>query len=353
MANPTTPVACSCCFSDHGLQLDAEQLGEKTAFPCPNCGAAEGHKLDAEQLEQLAYRFFVWGSFWRTEYGGAPLIQFNDRQTTSIVPSPRLKADIAIFEQKLGVGFFHYGPRLWMVGETTPLNLLQDAADRQSIIDRIMAEYPVRELQLQQHFYRIRKDPKAPAAHHEYDTPPSAFVGSGRLESASCPILYASSDLQLCVHECRVTAEDELYVATLAPTRVLRLLDLSALLQEPQEITEFESLDIAVHMLFLAGQHSYDICRAVATSAKARGFDGLIYPSYFSLLRLGAMPLRTTYGLSDRRIPQFQEYEQALGVPNLALFGYPVKDGVVRVNCINKLVLSRVEYNFHFGPVEF
>lgn len=353
MADPTAQIACSRCFSDHGLQLDAEQLGCKATSVCPNCGVTDGQKLDVAQLEQLAHRFFVWGSFWRTRYGGAPLVQFNDRQTTSITPSPWLKADIAIFEQKLGIGFFHYGPRLWMVGEVTPLNLLQDAADRQSIIDRIIAEYPVRELQLQEHFYRIRKDPKAPAAPHEYDTPPPPFVGTGRLDSASCPILYASPDLQLCVHECRVTAEDELYVATLAATRSLRLLDLSVLLQEPPEVTEFESLDMAVHMLFLAGQHSYEISRTIAASAKARGFDGLIYPSYFSLLRLGAMPLRTTYGLSHRRIPQFQQYEQALGIPNLALFGYPVKDGVVRVDCINKLVLSRVEYNFHFGPVEF
>lgn len=324
-----------------------------TASACPNCGSTDGHKLDASKLGQLAYRFFVWGSFWRTEYGGAPLIQFNESQKTSITPSPWLEADIALFEKMLGIGFFHYGPRLWMVGEITPLNLLQDATERQAIIDRIIAEYPVRELQLQQDFYRIRKEPKKPKAHNEYDTPPSAFVGTGRFDSASCPILYASSDIQLCIHECRVTAEDELYVATLSPTRVLRLLDLSALLQEPQDVTEFESLDIAVHMLFLAGQHSYDISRAIAVAAKAEKFDGLIYPSYFSLLRLGAMPLRTTYGLSHRRIPQFREYEQALGVPNLALFGYPVSDGTVRVNCINKLVLSRVEYNFHFGPVEF
>ncbi|HDZ8982323.1 MULTISPECIES: RES family NAD+ phosphorylase [Aeromonas] len=304
-------------------------------------------------MEELAHRFFVWGSFWKTDYGGAPLVQFNNRQTTSISPSPWLKADIAIFEKMLGIGFFHYGPRFWMIGEVTPLNHLQDKATRQSIIDRIVTEYPIRELQDQQHFYRIRKAPKLPAANHEYDTPPPEFVGTGRLDSASCPILYASPDLQLCVHECRVTAEDDLYVATLLPTRTLRLLDLSALLQEPQDISEFESLDIAVHMLFLAGKHSYDICRAIAISAKAKGLDGLIYPSYFSLLRLGEMPLRTTYGISHRRIPQFQEYEQALGVPNMALFGYPVRDGVVRVDCINKLVLNRVEYNFHFGPVEF
>ena len=78
--------------------------------------------------------------------------------------------------------------------------------------------------------------------------------------------MYGSQDLPVCVHECRVTAEDELYVATLSPTRDLKLLDLSVLLRE-EDGTEFDSLDMAVHMLFLAGKHSYEISRdsAVAT----------------------------------------------------------------------------------------
>lgn len=345
--------ACSLCFIDLGLRLDADQLGSEDPSACPRCRKTEGKKLNLVRMEQLAYRFFVWGSFWRTDYGGAPLVQFNQHQETSIAPSPWLKSDIAIFEQLLGIGFFHYGPRLWMVGEIAPLNLLQDPTTRQRIVDRIVQEYPVREIDPSKHFYRIRKEPQASAAHHEYDTPPAAFVGTGRLDSAPCPILYASPDLQLCVHECRVAAEDELFVATLSPTRTLRLLDLSALLQEPQHVDEFESLDMAVHMLFLAGKHSYEVSRSIAVSARTAGFDGLVYPSYFSLLRLGAMPLRTTYGLSHRRIPQFKEHEEALAVPNLAIFGYPVRDGLLRVDCINKLILSRVSYDFHFGPVEF
>jgi hypothetical protein len=60
-----------------------------------------------------------------------------------------------------------------------------------------------------------------------------------------------------------VAAEDELYVATLCPAHELRLLDLSRLLLE-EEANEFESLDMAVHMLFLAGEHSYGISREIA-----------------------------------------------------------------------------------------
>ncbi|WP_394751970.1 RES family NAD+ phosphorylase [Crenothrix sp.] len=235
-------IACSKCFMDRGLQLDAEQLGDENAAACQNCGSSDGYKLNKEKLGSLAYRFFVWGSFWQTDYGGAPLIHFNEYQTTSIEPSPWLKSDVELFEKLLGIGFFHYGPRLWMMGEVEPLKALQKLALRPSIVERIVREYPTREIEPTLSFYRIRKDPKFPSEHHEYDSPPAAFDGTGRLDSNGSPALYASPDLQVCVHECRVTAEDELYVATLAPTRKLRLLDLSVILQENNSILSLRAL---------------------------------------------------------------------------------------------------------------
>jgi hypothetical protein len=240
-----------------------------------------------------------------------------------------------------------------MFGEVEPLKALQKAKTRPSVVNRIIKEYPVRVIGPEFSFYRIRKSPNSPSEASEYDTPPAKFAKTGRLDSDSLPILYASPDLQVCVHECRVTAEDELFVATLMPTRSLRLLDLSVLLKEPEGVTEFESLDISVHMLFLAGKHSYKLTREIATAAHQAGFDGIVYPSYFSLLRLGVMPLQTVYGISNRRIPQFQENEQANSIPNLALFGRPIENGIIKVNTINKLILSRVAYDFYFGPVSF
>jgi hypothetical protein len=65
-----------------------------------------------------------------------------------------------------------------------------------------------------------------------------------------------------------VTAEDELFVASLAATRDLKLLDLTQLLYE-EHVTEFDGLDMAVHMLFLAGPHSYEITRLIAQAAHA------------------------------------------------------------------------------------
>lgn len=236
-----------------------------------------------------------------------------------------------------------------MVGEVEPLKSLQKAKGRQAIIERILSEYPARILELEEFFYRIRVNPSAPGEAAQYDSPPHHIAGRGRLDSPGRPVLYVSPDLEVCVHECRVTAEDQVFVATLAPAKPLRLLDLSVLLRG-EHVTEFESLDMSVHMLFLAGKHSYKITRAIAEAASNAGFDGIVYPSYFSLLCLGQMPFQTVYGISHRRIPQFQDHEQAKSIPNLALFGRPVSEGKVAVRCMNKLIVSRVAYEFHFGP---
>lgn len=343
---------CSNCFHDQGLRLDAERLGIADSSSCPKCSSMAGRKLNADLVVSLAHRFFVWGTLQRCDYGAAPLVQFNQSQVTSIGTSSWLEEDVRLFETTLNVGFFYYGPRLWMVGEVEPLKALQEQSSRASIINRILAEYPSTYLRVGQFFYRVRRDPGTPEDFNEYDSPPLALARTGRLDAADFPVMYASQDLQVCVHECRATAEDELYVATLSPTRDLRLLDLSALLQE-EKVTEFESLDMAVHMLFLAGKHSYEIARDIARAAHSVGYDGVVYPSYFSLLRSGGMPFETTYGISHRRVPELHDHERAKTIPNLALFGRPVEERKVQVRCINRLILSHVQYGFHFGPVGF
>ena len=349
-------VACSECFCDQGLRFDAQQLGisDSSSVTCPNCKSTTGSKLTSEILSKLAYRFFVWGSWCRADFGGAPLIQFNDRRNTDVVFQTKVETDVQIFERILGIGFFLYGPRLWMVGENEPLKTLQDPKSAGTIIERILSEYPTFEIRPEHTFYRIRKFPSLPTDPCEYDSPPVGHAVSGRFNSENFPVMYGSPDLQVCIHECRVTEEDDLYVATLVPTTPLRLINLAFLLRDDEiPLNEFESLDMAIHMLFLAGCHSYDITRRISLAVHSAGFDGFVYPSYFSLLRIGAPPFETSLGISHRRIPGFQRHEQSKAIPNVAIFGHPIKEGKISVHCINRLILNRVEYGFHFGPVDF
>jgi hypothetical protein len=354
LENDESYLLCSDCFIDEGLRIDATKHGVSQQVACPNCNSMEGSKLTKKHIEDLAWRFFVSGTTVRCEYGAAPVIQCNEYHygKSDISPSAWLKNDIKLIEDAAHIGFFHYGPRLWMVGEVEPLKDLQEPEMRPQIIDRMLNEYPAKEINKGTKFYRLRINPKSPANPMEYDSPPAIHAGNGRLCASGFPVLYGSQDIDICIHECRTAAEDDIYVATLKTQKDLSLLDLTHVLEE--DCTEFESLDMAIHMLFLSKSHSYEISRAIAFAAREAGFDGLIYPSFFSLSRTGGHPFETAYGLSLRRFhPQNNQYAEAFTIQNLALFGHPVEEGIVGVECINRLILTQIGYRGHFGPVEY
>lgn len=348
--NHGPPLLCSECFKDVGLRLDSIRFGMPFRQSCPNCGSATGSLLDSGRIRWVAHRFFVLGSMAKSDYGGAPRIEFNDDRENEISFDSALQADVDLICSAAGVGFFPYGPPLWRIGHIEPLEALQDTSQSYAVVERILDEFPEHILQPDEPFYRLRKDVSRPTEPTEFDSPPDAFCGTGRLDSIDLPVLYGSPDLELCVHECRVTADDLIHVATLNATRPLRLLDLTAVLEE--DCTTFESLDMAVHLLFLASGHSYPISRAISLAASRAGFDGVLFPSYFSLLRTGAPFLETVYGLTTRTFAGAKTHEASKIVPNVAVFGRPIADGSVSVTCVNRLYIRRIAYDLGFGPAE-
>jgi hypothetical protein len=227
-------------------------------------------KLNKRLIAVLAKQFFVLGSIQRLEYGGFPAVQFNKKRSTSLEVASWVEPDLRLVEDNLKVGFFPDLPRLWMVGEVEPLKALRNSGSRLAVISRILSEYPSRLLNTDECFYRLRKTPTTPGEFAEYDSPPESMLGRGRFDTTELPILYGSQDLEVCLHECRVASEDQLYVATLVPRKTLKLLNLAEALEE-RDATEFESLDMALHMLFLAGNHSYEISRTSPVPPKSLG----------------------------------------------------------------------------------
>jgi hypothetical protein len=347
-------VLCSDCFEDEGLRIDANKIGLELSEECPNCKSSDGKKLTRKLSQGLAWRFFVSGTTVRCDYGAAPVIQCNEYHygKSDIRPSHWLENDIKLIEEAAKVGFFYYGPRLWMVGEVEPLKDLQQESSREGIIERVLQEYPEKLIASGTKFYRLRINPNNPADPKEYDSPPLEFSGNGRLDSSELSVMYGSQDIDVCIHECRASTDDDIYVATFKTLRELRLLDLTHVLEEDN--TEFESLDMAIHMLFLAKSHSYEISRAIAKAAEKTGFDGVIYPSFFSLIRTGGHPFETSYGLSLRRFhPESEKYSSAYTIKNFALFGHPLRTEIVKTCSINRLIITQVGYQGHFGPVEY
>jgi hypothetical protein len=320
-------LACSSCFNDSGLKLDAIKAGFSQDSICPNCLQTNGNKLDEHRLSELASSFFVRGSVFRSFYGAANVLQFNEYhygKEEVDVPS-WLQDDLRLIEKLLKVGLFYYAPSLWKLGEIEPLIKLTEADQRSTVIYQILDKFPTRNLPAGTSFYRLRKNPKHPVEAASYDSAPDEFLGKGRLDSVTLPVLYGSQDLDICIHECRVTVEDNLYVGLMSTLQPLNVLDLTG------EITEegdaFESLRLTIHMLFRAPDHSYDIIRAIAVEAKARGLDGLIYPSYFSRLHVNGDTIE-----------------------NIGLFGRPVLENKIAMMSAHRIILNTVVYDYNFGP---
>lgn len=322
------PRLCSNCFTDRGLGIEARKLGHTSRRSCPNCNSVKGAKLYESDIEELARRFFVYGTWINTEFGGAHALKFNEwhRDKADVVFPAWLESDARLIEDALGVGFFHYGPPLWRLGEIEPLKELREPKTQAAAAAKLVRRFPERQLQIGSSFYRLRRN-VAEGKNNEasqYDAPPKGFADEGRLDAPGFPVLYGSENLEICVHECRVTKADECYLATLKTCRNLRLLDLCGDV-EIDGSTPFESLYLAVQFLFAAEKHAYEMTRAIAVAAEKIGLAGIVYPSYFSSLR------------QDR-------------IPNLALFGHPVADGIVEVSCINRMLLDTAEYTVRLGP---
>ncbi len=358
--NDAAVVACAECFENEGLRLGAAGVGREHSSLCPRCGAIGGAKLTKRSLAALAQSFFVRGSVHRTEFGAAPLIKFNDKRATDIGACPGWPSgDAALFEEILKIGFFWYGPPEWQVGINENLAKIEQEDEREQVIARILQAYPSEVLTEADKFYRLRKVPGDAYALGKFDSTdcdqfdspplPAKSEDAGRLDSPNLPVLYGSPDLQTCLHECRVTVEDALFLATLRPVRELKLLNLASFPDEPPS-HPCEDLDHAMVMLFLAGPHAYPISRAIARAARDAGYDGLVYPSFFSMLRNGVQPFESYFGLSNRSISELRPMEAAKMIPNLAIFGRPIQEGMLTVTCINRVILHKATYSIHFGP---
>lgn len=323
----TDYLACSNCFNDEGLKLDAFKIGFEDNNPCPNCNNNDGRKLNIDKLYELADMFYVAGSVFRADYGGSNTIQFNDYHFgKDTIHLPQwLMEDTSLFRKFLKIGLFDYGPPLWKVGVIGPLEELQDENKKALIIEKIVTLFPGKDLPVGTQFYRLRVNPAVPLNIEEYDSPPDQYLESGRLDSRKLPILYGSWDLEACLHECKVTIEDNLYLSKLSFNRATKLLDLTEWISE-EGITQFESINLAIHMLFRAPSHSYGIIRDIAAAAKQKGYEGLIYPSYYNQIHFKG------------------------AVQNIGLFGRPIKDNLVEVKCIDRVILQKVNYDYHFGP---
>lgn len=323
-------VACSRCFHDIGLRKEAEKIGIKDNSVCPKCGSQKGMKLTKEQLIKLCEQYFGDGSYIKTEFGGSNYLTMCESSTSDDIKCYNaLKRDIKFLSNTFNIGIFYYGPQEWKIGRNNWMDDLVSTnnEERECAVEKVAKRCFTKVLKNSKRFYRIRTNLKSdftsPIA---YDAPPIQRLEDGRMNLEGNTVLYGAFNVETCIHETRVAIDDEIYIATLNPTKELKFLDFCRIKAAKNEPTPFEQLGLAISQIFLAGTQSYRITQAFSKYAFEHGYDGVIYPSYFNSVR-------------DKKFR------------NIVIFGHPIAEGKIKVISIDRINLTKVKYDFTFGPV--
>lgn len=322
-------IACVACFSNFGFRRVLTEFGYQADGPCPRCGLQLALKLDRNGVEKAIQEFFVFGSYITGT--SAPVYQVNSANPCPATFDATLDLDAKLASSLTGLVIFDYGPPTWRLGdgelrqEFEADDELRYWAARDLVRAGERAVVPADTL-----LFRVRVNPKndesisTPAA---FDPPPPAVEREfGRLDDHDHPVLYVSDDIELCLHECRVVISDEIVVATLSLARELRILDMCADIKSSGR-TPFEDPNVFVSYTFRNRGKSLEHCRAISQAVRDAGYDGLRYVSYYA---------------------QVRHHPKSL---NLAIFGRPIGDGVLRLEAVNRVRISDMTYAFRLGPV--
>jgi hypothetical protein len=324
----TTAIACPKCFRNWGFRQAVAALANLQDDACPRCKNV-APLINRDKLADAIRAFFVGGSYVAETF--APVYQVN---TTNMSPArfdTTLRDDANLACTLTGEVIFHYGPPLWRLGEVDLKYAFDEGGDeREAAAFRFVAGAPQIEVPVGSVLFRIRKSPRgneAIATMEEFDPPrPHIERSPGRWDDGTA-VLYASDDIELCLHECRVVIADEIVVATLSTARPLALLDLTAEFANAGG-TPFEDPNIFARFLSLSRHSQWlDHARTVAQVARSAGLDGIRYTSYYA---------------------QAKHKTKAL---NVALFGRPIEAGDLIIESVNRLRLTDARYEFSFGPV--
>ena len=331
---------CIACFQNWGLREEAARIAPASdGSPCPNCGGRGPRLATQEQVDALIERFFVHGSTaptgrWEPIYRHSNEVLQNEDDLRF---DRTLRADYALLCRHDPGTLFLHAPRTWRLGYTTIERQLTEALETpgqrgieaaRDRLDHVIDYCRITTVPPDAYLYRIRRNVEQPYEVSEYDSP--QVTRPSRFTDGSVPVLYAAFDVETCLHEGRVLAEDTITLATLQPTRTLRVLDLTNVPYdppEPREGGEGGNIFYFANSQLIFGVHSPPGQR-LGVRCRERELDGIVYPSYFS----GVRPDRGRFA-------------------NIAVFGHPVQEGQLRLHSLNNVRIDTIHYAFTHGPV--
>ena len=251
---------CSDCFRDNGLRLEAKRMGKEHIGVCPNCKAADGYALDSDCLRNLQRQFFLRAtapSQYRQELAVlGVMLDDPDEDDIGLELRREAQADWSLIRDAIGGRLYYMSPRLFRLGITNHFGMYQ-SLPKDVVRDRIVSKLSLTEIGPSTTLYRIRLnlDNESKFDEGQFDAPPKPRRrGLGRFDNGKLPLLYGSPNLQVCIHECRVTLADDIFVASLTPTKKLSVIDLTGNYDQPKDIDPYEDLEWFFKGLMSASQ---------------------------------------------------------------------------------------------------
>jgi hypothetical protein len=328
---------CSGCFKDNGLRLEAKRIGKEHTNVCPNCASSDGYALDSDCLHELQIQFFSRATApnqYRQDVAVLGVVEDDpDEYDIGLVLRPETRADWELIRGAIGGRLWYRSPRLFYLGITNHFGLY-GSLPKEVVRDQIVSKLRFTEIDPSTTIYRIRLnlDDQDKFDEAQYDSPPKPRRrGFGRFDNGKLPLFYGSPNLQVCIHECRVTLVDSIFVASLTPTKKLSLIDLTGNYDQPDDINPFDDLEWFFRGLMNASlPHVYRYCRRIAQTIRdMTNADGFVYNSYYTNIA----------GDSEGK------------TINYALFGRPLSEGKLGITSINTVRLERIRYDYHLGPL--
>ncbi len=332
---------CFDCIRDVGLKKAAQRDGLCRDGLCSSCGISK-LVLSDEEIENVIMCYFNEYNFRVGEFHhfmkyliGPP----GDMDDDSHLISPFLKEDLRKIAELFNFSVILKSPRMFLVGEFNFCNPYYDCMSAE-IFEKIHSGLNCTWLCPGDHLYRVRKNLNLSNELDEKHFDSISIhdrqmkrLALGRFDLPNVETLYLASNMDICVHESRSIAGDDILLGTLSVKNRMKLLDLTSSPNDLDHQNPFESVKLLISGL-MNTRECYAFLRGISEFAFMYGYDGIKYGSFFN---------------------QLLENDEYVSEPNndfnVVLFGKPIADGHLEIASINRINLRKVSYRYSVGPL--
>lgn len=334
---------CSNCFKTIGIKQLSLKRGIESDKVCENCNSKDGKAINETVANIILEEFVIEGTrpsailppIYIHHHGVS-----NPEDVLSNIDEDSLQ-DIKLLS-KVGVFNINFNmPKTFQAGATyfglafdelLGANQVSTDHTKQLLdkLDEVLLYYQSRQLEIGENIFRIRINPKNPELESDFDTPPFVYrKANNRLNDIDFPVFYGAFDLETCIYESKFDSEDDLFFVHTETTKPIKVFDFSELIDSQNDIFKemfaFEDMLYFSHFVFNTYRY-IRFTQLISRRIFELGYNGIIYPSYYSRFR-------------DARYN------------NIALFGEPLKTGLLKCKSKGRVIMNKIKYDYSFGPV--